>query len=753
MANVTISYIVVRYKIRKELFNLLDSIYAQKKSPSFEIIVVDNNIEDRIQKELQKKYPKVIYVPNEVNNGLGGGVNLGNKTARGEYIYVVNPDMVLEPTSTHILYSFIKKDKYVGLVSPSYTLENGERPVLQVGTRRLNPVRGAVALSAISSIFKNNRIYNNFYITNRNDSKDLEVDAVPGGAFLIKKNIFDKVGGFDEKFFLYFEEHDLSNRVKELGYKNYILATARVFHIGGIDSVNLQTTKTFQKSRFYYFRKHYGVLSAYMVQAASCISRRGIISFGFISTLLFIGLFLRTDRLSQFMSFIADQGFFYLSARDMLLDHTVPLVGLPTSHPWIHHGPLWTYALGVLLFLFNYNPIMPGYFIAALGTLTIFVFYLCVRNMFSERIAIAASILYTCSPLIVLNARIPYHTSPIPFFVILLLFAVYKWVNGSSKAFIFIPFLLAVLYNHEITTFVYTGAVILIFLFGLITKKKWVLELKNLKVILTSSILFIIPMIPFILYDTQNGYKQTVGFLIWVIYRLAKFPLGIIFPQYASAGSNSSTLAEFFHYYTLLVFAYSPIISVMILLATSASGLLYLYKRKKMVFSIRFNNVFTLKFNTSRVLLFLFFGIGLFGLFIHRVPIEADTLLIAPMIIIITVIALSYLLRNNFRLLLTCVVLISTFNIYYLLMTNYATHNVHQVRINYTNRTNSIEKIILLSKGKPFNIKGRGVLGSFPVFTMPYEYLLWYKGHPISINSLNIIYIEEKGDKIILNTK
>lgn len=746
MANITISYVVVRYKIRKELFNLLDSIYAQKNSPSFEIIVVDNNTEDRIQKELHKKYPKVIYIENEVNNGLGGGVNLGNGKAQGEYIYVINPDMVLEKDSTHILYSFLQKRKNAGLVSPSYTLENGERPALQVGTKKLTPLRGAVALSAISSIFKNNKIYKDFYITDRNDSKDLEVDAVPGGAFLIKKSIYDSVEGFDKKFFLYFEEHDLSNRIKDLGFKNYIVAKAKVFHIGGIDSVNLRNTKTFQNSRFYYFKKHYGIFNALIVQFFANLNKTSVLTGTFLTALFGVSLFLRVFRLSELMSFIADQGFFYLSARDMLVNHTIPLVGPPTSHPWIHHGAHWTYLLASLLFISKFNPVFPAYFIALLGAVTVLIFYFIIKNMFSKKVAILSGVLYACSPLIVLNARLPYHTSPIPFFVILLFFSTYKWIKGNIFMFPLCVFLISVLYNHEITTFVYALAILLVFIIGLIYKKPWVRRLKNAKVIILSFIAFLIPMAPFLLYDTQNGYKQTFGFLVWVVYRVIKTPVCIIFPQYASSGSNPSTLPEFFFYYSQLIYAGSYYIAGLILLLTCVGLLIMVSKLLKM----KSNAKTFLQFNLAYVLLLLFLGVGSVGLFIHRIPIEADTLLIAPFIIILTVLSYMVIFKKYFIFLLFLILIMAVANIHYLLVTEYATKNVLQLRIGYRERTEAISNIIKLSNGKAYTIKGAGDLSHFPAFTMPYEYLLWLQNYPITEKSKNIIYIEERNGNIYL---
>lgn len=289
--NVLISYIIVRYKIKKELYELIKSINQQKISDT-EILVVDNNPEERIEKELLAYFPEVLYVANPVNNGMGAGVNLGFKFASGKYIFVLNPDMVLDKNCTKNLLDFYQRQKNVGIVSPSYRLKNGKQPPLQVGTKELNPIKGIIALSILSSVFKNNPVYNDFYIRERDYDGVTEVYAVPGGALFLSASLYKEIHGFDENFFLYFEEHDLSKRVKELGYKNYILGNAKVYHVGGIDSVNLQMTKVFAQSRFYYFKKHYGVISAILVQAVTSLNKYslGIILLIFIFLICFLFL-------------------------------------------------------------------------------------------------------------------------------------------------------------------------------------------------------------------------------------------------------------------------------------------------------------------------------------------------------------------------------------------------------------------------------------------------------------------------------
>lgn len=469
----------------------------------------------------------------------------------------------------------------------------------------------------------------------------------------------------------------------------------------------------------------------------------------FILLILVISFFLRTYRLNELMAFFPDMGLFFLPAKNMLIHGTIPLVGPETSHPWIHHGAHWIYTLAGLLFLSNYNPLGPAYFIAVLGTFIVLIFYLVAREMFGKNIAILSTILYATAPLIVLNARVPYHTSPIPFFVIILFYLVYKWVK-DKKVWLFpvITFLLGVLYNHEITTFVYFIAVGIVLAYGIFKKADWCKKLLNIKIIIASAVSFIIPMLPFIIYDVKSGeYNQTLRFIVWVIYRIVKFPLSLVDPTFKSPGSSPSTIPQFFSYYQELSFSQSDFMALILLLITAA--FIFFYFRKHIKLGGKRLIAFRGKIPVSYSLLFLFFFVGIAGLSTHRVPIEADTLLISPFIILLTSMAIMWLLKEKLYISLLVVVFIAGINFYGLVSTNFFTFKDGVKVITYKDKMNAAEEVIKLSNNQPYNLIGKGELSNFKSFKMPYEYLLWWKGHPPSVSEVDLkIIVWEKDNKI-----
>lgn len=737
MKNIEISIITVNYKVGEKIKKCLLSIEKHFKNINYEVIIVENEVSANFKNQFEA-HRNVTYIKSKRNIGFGAGNNLGAKIAKGEYLFFLNPDTTIEKGSIIELLKLFR-DKKTGVVAP-LLLDKQKKPYKKQGTLKLTPLRAIFSLSFIYKYFPKNFIARSFWLESWNKKTVKEVDVVPGTAFVIRRNIFQKIKGFDEKFFLYFEESDLCNRVKEIGYNLYITPSLQVIHEWGKSTEQMSNiSDIFDSSRKYYFKKNYGAFGYVTNILLSPSLKKGVLVGVFITVVLLTSLFLRTWKLRQVMQFIADQGWFYLAARDMIVSGTIPLVGNYTSHPWLHHGPLWTYTLGILLYLFHFDPIAPAYFMGILGTITVGVFFTAVSRMFSLRVGVLSVLLYATSPLLVMNSRLPYHTSPIPLFVILLFFMTYLWINGKKYCFSVICFLLAVLYNHEITTFVFAIAIIMVFAYGVVKKKEWIKRTLSKKVIILSLVMFIIPMTPFIMYDVGHGYHQTLGFLAWVIYRIVKAPLGLINNKYISSGSNPSTVSEFTSYYTQLIFQPSAMVSAVI---GVASIFFTFWSLLQSVFK---------KVDTQYVILFLFLIVSLLGLFVHRVPIEADTLLIAPFIILLTSLMFLWICRQKFIPALALILLIIIGNTCFLLLTDFQTKMGVKSKSTFIQKITAVNEVIYLSDNKPYNIVGRGELSDLPVFLDGYKYLLWYKGHPdSSIDQKRKIQVWELGNKIVV---
>jgi GT2 family glycosyltransferase len=290
MQKITVSIIIVHYKDKKRLYDCIRSITQSKPKVSFEVIVVDNDEKSTIKKELETKFKWVKYVRAPGNIGYGAGNNLGTKSAKGEYLFILNPDTKVLSSSIDKLVDFLEKNEQAGLVAPNLVDEKG-KVFLQIGSRKLTPLRGIVALSFLNKLFPNNPISIKYWLKDVPMDKRREADVVPGSVILIRKQVFEKVKGFDENFFLYFEESDFCKRVKELGHSIYIIPDAQVIHYWEPGKPDTKKAKRiFARSRFYYFRKHYGIHKALIVEMFARFSKWHAL----LLAIIFVGIFLKT---------------------------------------------------------------------------------------------------------------------------------------------------------------------------------------------------------------------------------------------------------------------------------------------------------------------------------------------------------------------------------------------------------------------------------------------------------------------------
>lgn len=245
-----VSIITVNYKTQKYLSKLLDSIQENVKQ-DIEHIIVDNNSGDNLD-ELATKYPFVKVIYNQHNSGFGGGINLGAKEAKGEYLYFLNPD-------TYLLSDVVKTQKEIldanpksAMVGGNMTKSDGTSQDYQYGSE-----------PTLIDTFLMSKKHEQLQMTN---DKVQQVDWVSGGAMMMKAKVFEEVKGFDERFFMYFEDIDISKRIQQAGYEIYWTPDAKLFHVeGGAEAVYKKTKKRYYQSQRKYFAKHTGAFASWLL--------------------------------------------------------------------------------------------------------------------------------------------------------------------------------------------------------------------------------------------------------------------------------------------------------------------------------------------------------------------------------------------------------------------------------------------------------------------------------------------------------
>lgn len=725
-----VSIIIVHYKVKKELYACLDSIKTAHLFRQCEVIVIDNDDDKKTLTDIKKKYPWVLYMRMEQNLGYGAANNLGAAKAKGEYVFFLNPDTTIDKNTIKSLLAFSKNTTNVGCVAPLLTDKQGTVYPFQ-GNNILTPLNAFIILTGINRYFPNNSISKIFFHTSWKRKNPEVFPIVPGTAFMIKKKLFEKVGQFDTKFFLFFEEYDLGLRLKKLGKKSYIIPTTKVMHIWEASTKKRTDIENiFLISRFYYFKKHFGFLSASVVAVITSVNKWNV----FIFLLLLFCLFLATYRIHDLMVFIGDQGWFYLSARDSILDKTIPLVGIPSSRVWLHQGPYWTYILAFFLLLFQFDPVSGVYPSIAFYLATVVALYIIGKSMFSARVGAIASLLYATSPLTVTLGRLPYHTSPMPFFTLLFMYALYK-IKDTSYAVPLSIALLSILYNFELATIIL--AINFFFVLFLHRKKLHTLRKKNIFVL--SLLAFVFPMTPILLWDITHGFPQTVKFLAWILYKIISFLNIGKHTQESSLASIPTFIGIFLQ---KLFFIENWYIGVSMFLVSFGYILYKFYKNK---YSLPLPLAIVVSMVVS----------PLIGITISSITSEAYLPLLYPSLLLLYAYIFHNLATNKGKVLAVALLLflVVASNITFLFRYNFSLFPM-QREITLRDRVDSAERIISLANNKPYKIVGLGEASRFRSFTMNYEYLTWWLGHPMSSKADTLhITVQESEAGVTVNVK
>ncbi|HUD44034.1 MAG TPA: glycosyltransferase family 39 protein [Patescibacteria group bacterium] len=451
--------------------------------------------------------------------------------------------------------------------------------------------------------------------------------------------------------------------------------------------------------------------------------------------IIIIAFFLIFYRISSLIPFFNDQGWFYLSARDMLTKGIIPLVGIASSHPWLHQGALWTYLLTLPLLLSRFNPASGAIFTGMLGLGTVILVYFIGKNLFSVRVGLISSFFYATSPLVINNARTAYHTSPIPFFTALLILAFYAWIKGNKKMFPMIIGLLAVLYNFEIATVSLTFVFLLILLYGIRFKKSWA-KIWNKKLLFFSAFAWFIPMLPMLLYDTTHGFPQTLKFIAWIGYKV--IAATGLYHLHNNSLTDWGQFFKFLYLHTqMLIFIPNGVIALVLLLCGFIS-LLYLLRKK----------MFT-KDQDVYLLIFVIFLVPLAFVLVGGVASDAYLpILYVPTILILSLF-LSNLMRSRIGLIIVSILIffIGGLNVYSVLSTQYlSTSEYFEKGLGIVPLT-EIEKqtnvILVDTKNKKFTIKGIGV---YKNLTDNYQYIIYWMHGSLISNSKNVYIIQPEKD-------
>ncbi|MDQ1266647.1 MAG: hypothetical protein QG635_1799 [Bacteroidota bacterium] len=257
-----IEIVMVTHNCCQLTLQCIKSVMDTTEGMNIGITLVDNDSTDDTYERVMREYSFVNYIKNNSNPGYGVAINQGVAASSSDYIIVSNSDIIYKEGAIRKLIEYSEKNSEVGAVGPQqvypdgkWQYSSGDVPGIMLGFKEL---------FFISSIRRNISKYkwNNLY----HDKIPREVDYIDGAVMAIKRKLYEKLSGFDERFYHYSDESDLCYRIKKAGYAVILLPAAVVVHYRGASTTRGTVNEKYQKmlvdSRVQFCKKHYTIITA-----------------------------------------------------------------------------------------------------------------------------------------------------------------------------------------------------------------------------------------------------------------------------------------------------------------------------------------------------------------------------------------------------------------------------------------------------------------------------------------------------------
>jgi GT2 family glycosyltransferase len=223
-----------------------------------EIIVADNNSTDGSREYLQQNFATVNFIWNNENVGFAKANNQALEKANGDFILFLNPDTILSEDSIEKCLQFFAGNKMAGAIG--IHMIDGSGNFLKESKRAFpSPLTSLFKLSGLARLFPRSATFARYHLGHLPEKENHEVDVLAGAFMMMPKKVLDEIGNFDEQFFMYGEDVDLSYRIQKAAYKNYYFAESTIIHFKGESTKrgSLNYVRLFYKAMSLFVKKHY----------------------------------------------------------------------------------------------------------------------------------------------------------------------------------------------------------------------------------------------------------------------------------------------------------------------------------------------------------------------------------------------------------------------------------------------------------------------------------------------------------------
>lgn len=262
---IDISVVIVNYKVKEYIANLLNSLYKAKHQYSLEIFVVDNNSEDDSISFLRERYPDVHYIANKDNKGFGVANNQAIRKATGTYTLIINPDTLVSEDTLEVLTGHMESHPDCGAAGCKILNPDG---TFAPESRRSVPTiwTSACKVLGLNYLFPESKLFGKYYLSWLHEDEASDVPVLSGSFMFWRTSLLKELGGFDERFFMYGEDIDLCYRVQQTDFHIDYVPETSIIHYKGESTKkgDLRYIRTFNKAMYQFFEKHYSTRYSFL---------------------------------------------------------------------------------------------------------------------------------------------------------------------------------------------------------------------------------------------------------------------------------------------------------------------------------------------------------------------------------------------------------------------------------------------------------------------------------------------------------
>lgn len=255
---IDISIVVVNFRVKEYVVNLLESIEKARGKLNLQIIVIDNNSNDDSISYLKEKFPLVTYIQNEKNLGFGRANNQCFNLAKGEFTLIINPDTIVSEDTLQIMVNHMYRHPNCGasgckILNPDGTFAPESKRSVPTISTAISKVFG------LNALFPKSKVFGRYHLGWIDENEVSEIEVLSGCFMFWRTHLLQQLGGFDERFFMYGEDIDLCFRIKKTQFHIDYVPTTSIIHYKGESTRkgDLKYVRIFNKALYQFFEKHY----------------------------------------------------------------------------------------------------------------------------------------------------------------------------------------------------------------------------------------------------------------------------------------------------------------------------------------------------------------------------------------------------------------------------------------------------------------------------------------------------------------